>query len=107
MTIHGWVFSLLFAFLMILPTSAQKNRKPMTGSAAKGAASASMQVVPDLDRRLARVREGRMPFPAESLNLPGRKMVGKLGAASRHLEGNFWRPKDTEGLPPYQSLAPS
>jgi len=107
MTIHGWVFSLLFAFLMILPTSAQKNRKPMTGSAAKGAASASMQVVPDLDRRLARFREVRMPFHAESLTLRERKMVEKLVAASRYLEEIFWRQSDSEGLTLYQSLAAS
>src|SRR5713226_266751 len=107
MTIHGWVFSLLFAFLMILPTSAQKNRKPMTGSASKGAASASMQVVPDLDRRLARFREVRMPFHAESLTLRERKMVEKLVAASRYLEEIFWRQSDPEGLTLYQSLAAS
>jgi len=107
MTIHGWVFSLLFAFLMILPTSAQKNRKPMTGSAAKGAASASMQVVPDLDRRLARFREVRMPFHAQSLTLRERKMVEKLVAASRYLEEIFWRQSDPEGLTLYQSLAAS
>src|SRR6266849_604843 len=107
MTIHGWVVSLLFAFLMILPTSAQKNRKPMTGSAAKGAASASMQVVPDLDRRLARFREVRMPFHAESLTLRERKMVEKLVAASRYLEEIFWRQSDPEGLTLYQSLAAS
>src|SRR5229473_3143232 len=107
MTIHGWVVSLLFAFLMILPTSAQNNRKPMTGSAAKGAASASMQVVPDLDRRLARFREVRMPFHAQSLTLRERKMVEKLVAASRYLEEIFWRQSDPEGLTLYQSLAAS
>src|SRR3989442_15488905 len=107
MTIHGWVFSLLLACLMILPLSAQKTRKPMTGSAAKGAASASMQVVPDLDRRLARFREVRMPFHAESLTLRERKMVEKLVAASRYLEEIFWRQSDPEGLTLYQSVAGS
>src|SRR5713101_3447057 len=107
MTIHGWVFSLLFAFLMILPTSAQKNRKPMTGSAAKGAASAGMQVVPDLDRRLARFREVRMPFHSEGLTPRERKLVEKLVDASRYLEEIFWQQSDPEGLTLYQSLGAS
>src|SRR5437870_4157307 len=107
MTIHCWVVSLLVVFLMVLPTPAQNSRKPMTGSAAKGAASASMHVVPDLDRRLARFREVRMPFHAERLTTRERKLLEKLVDASRYLEEIFWRQSDPEGLTLYQSLAAS
>jgi len=107
MTIQGWVISLLVAFFMVLPTSAQNSRKPMTGSAAKGAASAGMQVVPDLDRRLARFREVRMPFHSEGLTPRERKLVEKLVDASHYLEEIFWRQSDPEGLTLYQALAAS
>jgi hypothetical protein len=107
MTIHGRVISLLAIFLMVFSTSAQNNRKPMTGSAARGAASASMQVVPDLDSRLANFREVRMPFHAERLTPRERQLVEKLVDASRYLEEIFWRQSDPEGLTLYQSLAAS
>src|SRR6266852_3267924 len=107
MTIHGWVVSLLLILLMVLPTSAQNSRKPMTGSAAKGAASAGMQVVPDLDRRLARFREVRMPFHSEGLTPREQKLVQKLVDASHYLEEIFWRQSDPEGLTLYQALAAS
>src|SRR5713226_7436472 len=107
MTIQGWVISLLLILLMVPPTSTQKNRRPVTGSAAKGAASAGMQVVPDLDRRLARFREVRMPFHSEGLTPRERKLVEKLVDASHYLEEIFWRQSDPEGLTLYQALAAS
>jgi hypothetical protein len=79
----------------------------MTGSAAQGAASAAMQVVPDLDRRLARFRQVRMPFNAAGLTANEHKMVLKLVDASRYLEEIFWRQSDPDGLTLYQSLAAS
>jgi hypothetical protein len=104
MTIQDGVVSLLLILVMVPPTSAQKKHRPMTGSAAKGAASAGMQVVPDLDRRLARFREARMPFHSEGLTPRERKLVEKLVDASRYLEEIFWRQSDPEGLTLYQSL---
>jgi hypothetical protein len=92
---------------MVSPSSAQKTRKPMTGSAAKGAASAGMQVVPDLTRRLAKWREVDMPFTSTGLSPREVKLVNKLVDASRYLEEVFWRQNDPEGLTLYQSLAGS
>jgi hypothetical protein len=79
----------------------------MTGSAAKGATSAGMEVAPDLEQRLARFRRVRMPFQAAGLSARERKLVEKLVDASRYLEEIFWRQIDPEALTLYQSLAGS
>jgi len=107
MTPGPWV-SLLVIF-SILPTiiSAQKGHKPMTGSAAKGAESAGMQVVPDLDQRLAKFRRVEMPFHSAGLTAREVKMVDKLVDASRYLEEIYWRQIDPDGLTLYESLAAS
>jgi len=76
----------------------------MSGSAAKGASSAGMTVVPDLSQRLARFHRVRMPFNATGLSPRERQMVEKLVDASRYLEEIFWRQNDPEGLTLYQSL---
>jgi hypothetical protein len=112
MTIPGSVVPLLIFSLMSVSASSQKTSKPqtprlMTGSAAKGAASAGMQVVPDLDQRLARFRRARMPFQSAGLSGRERKLVEKLVNASRYLEEIFWRQIDPEALTLYQSLAGS
>jgi hypothetical protein len=112
MTIPGSVVPLLIFSLTMVSGSAQKISKPqtprvMTGSAAKGAASAGMQVAPDLDQRLARFRRVRMPFQSAGLNAREQKLVNKLVDASRYLEEIFWRQIDPEALTLYQSLAGS
>ena len=66
-----------------------------------------MQVVPDLDQRLARFRRVRMPFQSAGLSGLERKLVEKLVNASRYLEEIFWRQIDPEALTLYQSLAGS
>ena len=112
MTIPGSVVPLLIFSLTMVSGSAQKISKPqtprvMTGSAAKGAASAGMQVAPDLDQRLARFRRVRMPFQSAGLNAREQKLVNKLVDASRYLEEIFWRQIDPEALTLYQSLTGS
>jgi hypothetical protein len=112
MTIPGSVVPLLIFSLTMVSASAQKISKPqtprvMTGSAAKGAASAGMQVAPDLEQRLARFRRVRMPFQFAGLNAREQKLVNKLVDASRYLEEIFWRQVDPEALTLYQSLAGS
>ncbi|MGA8311031.1 MAG: Zn-dependent hydrolase [Terriglobales bacterium] len=97
----------LVIFLMVAPASAQKRNKSMTGSAARGAASSSMQVAPDLAERLERFRRVQMPFHSAGLTVREKKMVEKLVDASRHLEDIFWRQIDPEALTLYQSLANS
>ena len=79
----------------------------MTGSAARGAESANLQVVPDLDRRVAKFARVEMPFHTTGLTPRDVKMVGKLVGASRYLEQIYWRQMDPEGLALYQSLAGS
>jgi hypothetical protein len=76
----------------------------MTGSAAKGAESAGMQVVPDLDQRLAKFRRVEMPFHSTGLSAREVKLVGKLVDASRYLEEIYWRQVDPDGLMLYESL---
>lgn len=112
MTIPGSVVPLLVFSLMSVSAPSQKTSKPqtprlMTGSAAKGAASAGMQVAPDLDQRLARFRRVRMPFQSAGLSAREKKLVEKLVDASRYLEEIFWRQIDPEALTIYQTLAGS
>jgi hypothetical protein len=107
MTPGPWVSLLVVFFVLPSITSAQKGHKPMTGSAAKGAESAGMQVVPDLDQRLAKFRRVEMPFHTAGLSAREVKMVGKLVDASRCLEEIFWRQIDPEGLTLYEALAAS
>jgi hypothetical protein len=82
-------------------------KKILTGSAAKGAESAGMQVVPDLAQRLAKFRRVEMPFHSAGLTAREVKMVEKLVDASRYLEEIYWRQIDPEGLTLYESLVGS
>jgi hypothetical protein len=107
MTIQGSVTPLLLLSLMFSSSSAQKSKKPMTGSAAKGAAASGMQVAPDLEQRLAQFRRVEMPFHSAGLTEREKKLVEKLVDASRYLEDIYWRQNDPEGLTLYQSLATS
>ncbi|HUM04517.1 MAG TPA: hypothetical protein VLT90_03590 [Terriglobales bacterium] len=85
--------------------AAPKKTRTMTGSAAKGAATAHLKVAPDLDKRLAKFRRVRMPFNAAGLTAREQKMVRKLVEACGYLESVYWRQSDPEGLTLYQSLA--
>jgi hypothetical protein len=107
MTLGPWVFLLILVFSILPTASAQKGHKVMTGSAAKGAESAGMQVVPDLEQRLAKFRRVEMPFNSSGLTTREVKMVNKLVDASRYLEEIYWRQMDPDGLTLYQSLAGS
>jgi hypothetical protein len=106
-TLGPWVSLLVSLIILSTTISAQKGNKPMTGSAAKGAESAGMQVVPDLAERLAKFRRVDMPFHSAGLTAREVKMVDKLVDASRYLEEIYWRQIDPEGLTLYESLAGS
>ena len=107
---------LVFLILMPISGSAQQ-RKPgaksgaesraMTGSAARGSASAGLKIAPDLNERLAKFRRVRMPFRSAGLSPRERQLVRKLVEACGYLESVFWRQSDPEGLTLYQSLASS
>jgi hypothetical protein len=110
----GSFFLLLIIFLIIPSLSAQNNteqkpksHKAMTGSAAKGAESAGMQVVPDLAQRLAKFRQVQMPFHSAGLTAREVKLVNKLVDACRYLEEIYWRQIDPDALTLDQSLAAS
>jgi hypothetical protein len=64
-----------------------------------------LQVVPDLDQRLAKFRQVRMPFHSAGLTPRERELVEKLVDASRYLEEIYWRQSDPEALSLYQSLS--
>ena len=104
MRLPPWFIPLVLLLLVVPPVPAQKTRRLMTGSAAKGAASAGVYVVPDLSERLAKWRVVNMPFRSTGLTAREVKLVEKLVDASRYLEEIFWRQNDPEGLTLYQSL---
>jgi hypothetical protein len=106
-TLGSWVSLFVAFFILSIPASAQKGHTPMTGSATKGAESDGMQVVADLDQRLAKFRRVEMPFHSADLTAREVKMVGKLVDAARHLEEIYWRQMDPDGLTLYESLAVS
>jgi Peptidase family M49 len=105
------VYCPLFALLVLVTITdlsfGQRKHIYMTGSAAKGASSANMQVVPDLDKRLAKWRPVRMAFNTKGLAAKEIKMVEKLVDACRRLDEIYWRQSDPEGLSLYQTLAGS
>jgi len=107
MTTSGFLISPLLVCLTVFPAIAQKSKKPMTGSAARGAASSGMAVAPDLSQRLARFKRVQMSFHSTALTVREKQMVEKLVEASRYLENIYWRQSDPEGLMLYQSLASS
>jgi len=107
MTTPAFLLPLLLIFLTVFPALAQKRKQPMTGSAARGAASSGMLIAPDLAQRLAKFKRVPMPFHSTGLTAREQKMVEKLVDASRYLEDIYWRQSDPEGLTLYQSLAGS
>src|SRR5207248_8693602 len=104
MTIQGCVISSLVIFLVTSSSSAQKYKRTMTGSAARGSSASGMTVVPDLAQRLAKFRRVQMPFHSAGFTARERRMIQKLVDASGRLEDIFWRQSDPEALTLYQSL---
>ena len=60
--------------------------------------SSHLQVVPDLERRLARFRQVHMPFDASGLTPREQKMIPKLVDACRYLDDIYWRQVDPDGV---------
>jgi hypothetical protein len=111
MTTLGFLTPPLLILLTVFSASAQKSKKPttrpMTGSAARGAASNGMPVAPDLAQRLEKFKPVPMLFHSSGLTAREKKLVAKLVDASRCLEDIYWRQGDPEGRTLYQSLARS
>ena len=108
--------TLLFTVLALSAASVTSNsqsvpakNKPrsMTGTAARGATSANLKVVPDLAERVAKFRRVAKPLNASTLSSRERQMVEKLVTACRYLEDIYWRQSDPDALALYQSLAAS
>ncbi len=101
---HGGPFLL---GVLLIPTfgPAQQKKKTMTGSAARGPATASLKVTADLSQRLARFRRVQMQFQTATLSTREQQLVRKLVEACGYLESIYWRQTDPEGLTLYQSLA--
>src|SRR5258706_6272567 len=101
---HGGPFLL---GVLLIPSfgPAQQKKKTMTGSAARGPATASLKVTADLSQRLARFRRVQMQFQTATLSTREQQLVRKLVEACGYLESIYWRQTDPEGLTLYQSLA--
>ena len=65
--------------------------------------AAGIQIAPDLDQRLAKWRQVKMPFDASGLSASERKMVLKLVEACQQLEQIYWRQSDPEALELYRT----
>jgi len=96
----GVVGRLLALFLLISPLTAQDARPQKSTKASPAAVS-------DLDRRLSRFREVKMPLHSAGLSARELKLVKKLVDASSYIEEIFWRQIDPDGLTLYESLAGS
>jgi hypothetical protein len=103
----GWFLSLLVILPMVLSSRAQEEHSATTGSTADQRQPANLEVVPDLDQRLGKFRQVRMPFHSDGLSARERELVEKLVDASRYLEEIYWRQSDPEALSLYQSLSGS
>src|ERR1700686_1746065 len=101
----GWLFSLLAVLPMTPCSPAREAHRAMTGSAAGRPQAANLEVLPDLDQRLGKFRQVRMPFHSSGLTARERELVEKLVDASRYLEEIYWRQSDPEALSQYQSLS--
>ena len=66
-------------------------------AARTSAAPARADVLPDLEKRLARWKAVPMPFAMEKLAERERRLVEKLIEACRPIEDIFWQQSDPEG----------
>src|SRR5215468_528193 len=64
---------------------------------------ALLQTSGDIDQRLARWQQVKMPFDGSALSAKERQMVEKLVEASRYLDDIYWRQSDLAGLALYKS----
>ncbi len=61
-----------------------------------------LRAATDLDARLARFRQVRMPFDSQRFTAQERRLVGKLVEACQHLELIFWQQSDPDALALYR-----
>jgi hypothetical protein len=64
---------------------------------------ALLQSGSDIDQRLGRWQQVKMPFDSSGLSLRERQMVQKLVEASQYLDDIYWRQSDPEALALYKS----
>ena len=67
-------------------------------------AAALKSAAPDLDQRLARFKQVKMPYNSAALSERERAMVDQLVIALRELENIYWRQSDPDALALYKAL---
>jgi hypothetical protein len=100
----GFIVATISLFSTGLFSTAQTSHQRGASRTSGQSVAAHMQVVPDLEQRLARFRQVHMPFEASGLTAREQKMITKLVDACRYLDDIYWRQVDPEGLQLYQSL---
>jgi hypothetical protein len=68
------------------------------------ALSASLQVAPDIDERLAKYKKVEMPFSYASYTPREQTLIKEMVAACRDLENIFWRQNNPEDIALYNKL---
>ncbi len=101
----------LALFILISPLLFKIRAHVKMGMTAKANAEASiaapLDVVPDIDARLAKFKPIEMPFNRAGLSEREQKLVGKLVDAANRMEQIYWRQSDPEGLKLYVRLEKS
>jgi len=100
MVSRGEAATLLLVCLIVSGPAKSQPKK----SADPAPRSVQVQVVPDLQQRVARFRQVEMPFRFEGLSAREKGMVLKLVEACRYLEDIYWRQVDPGALSLYNSL---
>jgi hypothetical protein len=65
------------------------------------------RVAPDIEQRLARFKPVDMPFNVERFSAREKVLINELIAASRDLEGIYWRQNSPDDVDVYNVLASS
>jgi hypothetical protein len=100
----GFTVAATFLFSSGLFSATQTSHQTGASHTSGQSVSEKMDVVSDLEQRLARFRQVHMPFDKAVLSAREQKMIEKLVEACRYLEDIYWRQVDPEGLQLYQSL---
>jgi hypothetical protein len=98
--VSGEAATLLLVCLIVAGPAKSQPKK----SADPAPRSVQVQVVPDLQQRVAKFRQVEMPFGFEGLSAREKDMVLKLVEACRYLEDIYWRQVDPGALSLYNSL---
>jgi hypothetical protein len=85
--------------------STRKSKDPWIGGSYPS--GAKLQIIADLDKRVAKFKRVEMPFQRAKLSAREVKLVEKLVEASRYVDAIYWRQNDADGLTLYEQLRKS